>query len=151
MGHDRRRPAIQEGGFQTQPPPVVQPVDRAFGLAEDACYLDRRKADDVPEDEDLALLARKCVESFPEIASPLVAEMPAFVVTQVEVLGWNRPPGADVVERGVAGDSQDPGREGDVPWFVLADHRHQLDEDALGYVLGLVVIVDEAAHVTEDI
>jgi len=56
-----------------------------------------------------------------------------------------------VVEGGVASDPEDPGGKGDLSRFVLADHRHQLDEDVLGDVLGLVMVVHEAVHVAKDI
>jgi hypothetical protein len=50
------------GRAQSLPPPVVEAVDRAFGLAERLGDLERREADDVTEDEYLALVVRKLGE-----------------------------------------------------------------------------------------
>ena len=56
-----------------------------------------------------------------------------------------------MVQSRVAGDSQDPGCEGHVPRLVLPDHRDQLDEDVLSDVLGLVMILNEASYVAQDV
>ena len=49
-----------------------------------------------------------------------------------------------MVKRSVAGHPHDPGREGDLTRLVLVDRLHQLGEDVLGDVLGLVMVLDQA-------
>lgn len=45
-----------------------------------------------------------------------------------------------MVERGVAGHAEDSGAKGHLALLVLADDPHQLGEEVLGGVLGLVVV-----------
>jgi hypothetical protein len=56
-----------------------------------------------------------------------------------------------VVERDVAGDAQDPGRERDLACLVLDEDGHQLREDLLRDVLRLVVVAHDAADVAVDV
>ena len=58
---------------------------------------------------------------------------------------------ADVVDRGIARDAENPGEEGNLTLLVGADHANKLGEHLLRDVLGLVVIVDDAAHIAVDV
>ena len=87
----------------------------------------------------------------PEVAAALVAYLILLAVIDSDVLARNHSPRSEVVQRRVAGDSQDPSGERHVPRLVLPYDRDQLDKDVLRDVLGLVVILNEAADVSQDI
>src|SRR5436190_15823663 len=56
-----------------------------------------------------------------------------------------------MVEGRVAGDAKDPCREGDLALLVFRDRLHELGENALRDVLGVVMVAHDAQHVAEDI
>ena len=79
-----------------------------------------------------------------------VAVVPALVEL-ADLLAGDRAALAHVVDGDVARDAQDPGRERDLALLVLRQDRHQLGEDVLRDVLGLVVVAHDAAHVAVDV
>jgi hypothetical protein len=66
------------------------------------------------------------------------------VVARADLLERKLAPAVEVVERGVAGDPQEPGGEGTLALLVSGDRADQPREHALGYVLGLVAVADDA-------
>ena len=60
-------------------------------------------------------------------------------------------PRAQVVECGVPGDPEDPGRERNLARLVLLDRGHELGEDVLRDVLGVLLVLDDAPDVAADV
>ena len=57
----------------------------------------------------------------------------------------------EMVDGEVACQPQQPSQEGDPTLVVFNDSRHQLCEDVLGHILGLVVVADDRAHEAVDV
>src|SRR5687768_6447296 len=93
----------------------------AFCATEGFGDLGRGEPRDVPEDEHLALVVRKAVERGPQALETLEADLLVTLVARADLLEGDLPAGAHVVERGIAGDTEDPGAEGHVALLVLAD------------------------------
>lgn len=104
----------------------MQSMHGACGFAEHVGDLDRRQPDYVPEDQDFSLLLGEPPQGMPKVAAALVADLVMFVILDPDVLAGSHPLGSQVIQRGVAGDLQDPGREGHLTRFVLPDHRLRL-------------------------
>ena len=79
-----------------------------------------------------------------KIAAALLADLGLAAIGEADFLGRHRTPGAHVVEGGVAGHPHDPGGKGNLALLVLVDRLHQLGEDVLGDVFGLVMVLDHA-------
>ncbi len=58
---------------------------------------------------------------------------------------------AHVIDGDVASDTQQPCKEWHVSLLILANHRHQLGKDLVRDVLGLVVVLNDAAHVSMNV
>src|SRR6188472_4622641 len=83
--------------------------------------------------------------------SAVEADLGATGVGEPDLLGGDGTSYPHMVEGGVARDPHDPGGEGDLSLLVLLDRFHQLGEDVLGDVLGLMMIFDEAGDIALDI
>ncbi len=139
---------VAESGTQSAASAVVQPVNGRFGAAEAAGDLAGAEPDEVTEHDDLALLVGQRGERVAQYQRAVMGRLALvahFGLT--DVLARDRPALAHVVESDVARDAQDPRGEGHLPLLVLPDDRHELGEDVLRHVLGLVVVTDDAADV----
>ena len=106
----------------------------------------------MPHEDDVALLLGKRVER--ALAGSRARSTVALVDVAVDpdrLLGEDRPVAAQVVQCGVAGDPQQPAREGHAAVLVARDHRHQLHEHVLGDVFGVLFVTDDAADVAVDV
>jgi hypothetical protein len=56
-----------------------------------------------------------------------------------------------VVKRSVACDAEDPCREGNLARLIPLDRSHQVSEDLLGDVPGIVQVAHDAVHIGADI
>ena len=92
-----------------------------------------------PREDARSASRRHCARSKPDLLVTLVA--------RADLLDRDLPAGAHVVERHVARDREDPGGERHLALLVALDRGHQLGEDVLGHVLGLVAVANDAAHV----
>ena len=70
---------------------------------------------------------------------------------RVDLLARHRPARAHVVDRRVVRDAQDPGGERHDARLVAAERGHQLGEDVLRDVLGLVLVAHDRADVAVDV
>jgi hypothetical protein len=104
----------------------------------------------VAHHQHLALIARELLERCPERLGPVGIRISGGVVHS-DLLDRYLALGAQVVERRVAGDAHQPRRESDVARLVLADRGDQSCEETLGDVLGVVMVLDDAAHVSADV
>ena len=99
------------------------------------------KPSDEPHQHHLALVVRQRRERGPQLVEALV---PACRLDDVAVradLGLrDRALRAQMVERGVAGDPQEPGREGGGAHPVVGERPRQAREDLARDVLGVVLV-----------
>jgi hypothetical protein len=130
---------------------VVQAVDRALGFLQGAGDLDRAEAHDVPQDQHFALVVRQLFEGFANVEAPFESGFSLVAVGDPDLLGRDRAPRPQMIERRVARDPHDPGRERDSAFLVLGDRRHQLGEHVVGDVFRLVVVAHEAVDVAQDV
>src|ERR1700682_3669535 len=147
----RSRPATRQLRRERPAPAMMQAVDRAFGAACALCDLCRREAGEVAQDEHLPLVGRERRECLAEVADPPGAGMFVAVVGSPNLLDGDRPLAAEVVYGDVARNPQNPREEGDLTLLVLADDMHELGKDVLGDVLGLMLVVNDTAHITEHV
>ena len=110
------------------------------------------EAHEVAQHDDLALLLGERLERLAQRDRRLlrVAEVLALVEL-ADLLAGDRAAGAHVVDRDVARDPEDPGGERHGALLVLRQHHHQLREDVLRDVLGLVVVADDRPDVAVDV
>ena len=131
---------------------VVQPVDRALGAAHLLGDLRRREADDVAHDHHAPLLLgqrRREPRAGPRARSRSASSACVSAPRTSSVgIGRRRRRWSS---GDVAREPQQPARERDAAIGVLDDHRHQLHEDLLGEVLGLLLVPHDAAHVAVDV
>lgn len=97
------------------------------------------------------MLLRQLLQSIAEIAAAVVADLAAVVIADANIFTRRHPPGTQVIQGYVAGDSHNPSGEGHVSRFVLPDHGDQLHKNVLRYVFCLVMILDQAPNVAVDI
>ena len=108
-----RRPAgLRELVAQAPPRAVLERVDGVDRAAQPLGDLARREPGDQPQEHHLALIGRQRLERRPQVVEALVG-------VQLGDAGGGRDLGqrhgtlrSQVVERSVAGDAQEPGREG---------------------------------------
>ena len=96
------------------------------------------------QDEHLSLCFRQRGQRLAEGMRVLERRLLPAVFADPDLLNRDLPPRTDVIERGVARHPQDPGGERDLPLLVLLNGPHQLHEDVLRDVLGVVAVADDA-------
>jgi hypothetical protein len=143
--------AVGELGRQRAAPAAVQPVDRALGAAHGRRDLARREPDDVTQHHDAALLVLQRPQSLVQAVRAIDGRIVVAPIGAEDLLCQRRAARAQVVDGGVMGKAQQPGEERHAALVVLDEDRHQLREDVLRDVLGLVLVVHDAAHVAVDV
>src|ERR687883_199473 len=149
-GGDRRGVELAERGPEAGPAAVVKAVHRGLRAAEPEGDLPRGEAGDVAQDQDLPLVLGEPLERRPQRLRALEADLLVALVARAHLREGDLAPAAQVVERGVAGDAQDPGGERALAPLVAGDRGDQLGEHVLGDVLGLVAVADNALDIALD-
>ena len=142
--HDRCRSHLLELRTKIGATAMVEAVDRALGLAEHRRYLGWRKAFDVSQDEHVSLLLGQPQQRVVEVPAAFGPERATVVNSDANLLARHHATAAVVIEGAVASNSQYPSCERHLPGLVARDDGHQLEEDVLGDVFGLVSIVNHA-------
>jgi hypothetical protein len=101
----------------------------------------------MPQDQHFALIRRQCFEGYPQLPGAVRADG-LTVVGEPDLVGRDGAAGANVVEGSIAGDPHDPGSEGHLALLVLHDPGHQLGEDHLADVFGLVLVVHDTGDIS---
>jgi len=106
----------------------------------------------MPQHQHLALGQRQPGERIGQIPHPATASgIAPALVARTDLLHRNQPLLTDVVDRDIARNPQNPGKERHVAFLVFADHSNQLREHLLRDIFSLVLIVNNAAHVTMNV
>src|SRR3954453_14178774 len=108
---------------------VMQPMYRCLRAAERLGNLTRRHTHDVAQNENLALFRGQRGQRVMETAGAVMRGLVVRGVGAPDYVARDRTALPQMVERDVAGDPQDPGRERYVALVILRQRRHQLRED----------------------
>ena len=98
-----------QGPLKGSPATVVQAVHRTFGLVQEAGDLGGGQSRDVAQHEHLALLGGQPVERLLQALPAIEADLLVPLVAGADLLERDLAPGAEVIQGGIARDSQDPG------------------------------------------
>ena len=129
---------------------MVQPVNRAFGLAEVLSDLAWRKPAHVAHEHDAPLIARESLQCREQRLQTLGIPFVRRGLRGGRLAPARPSPAPHLVHCKIARHPPDPCGEGDFPRFVLLNRPEELGENGLGYVFGFVVVVDDAADIALD-
>ena len=129
---------------------VMEPVNRALAATQVVRDLSWREADEMAEEHDVPLVVRQgrqCQAN--RLRAIEVHSADALAIDQV--FRRSDAIAAQMVDRDVAREAQQPGEERHAAFVVLGDRRHQFGENVLGDVLGLVVVTHDRPDIAIDV
>ena len=131
-------------------PRWCRPRTDADRAPEDAGDLLRGQADDVAQDDDVALVGGQGGERLAQGGGALAAGLVGAGVRRADLLARHAARPAEVVDGGVVRHPQDPRGERRLAPLVAGEDRQKLGEDVLRDVLGLMGVAQDPLHVRVD-
>ncbi len=132
-------------------PRWCRPCTRTLAALEPRRDLGGRQSGKVAQYEDLALGRRQRAQCIAQRGQALRIAVGGSGGGVDRIGDGDRPAGAQLVERGIAGDAQQPREERRAAILVAAQCHGEPREHVLGDVLGLVVVADDRHHVAVDV
>src|SRR4051812_14340585 len=128
---------------------MLQPPHARRRPAQPCRDLRRRQSHQMTEHENLALIVRQRRERVPQREGPQLRRLTVnrLALELAAVLAQHRAAAADMLNRDVPRDTEQPRVEQALPLPELRNDDHQLREHVLSHVLSLMLIPDDAAHV----
>lgn len=120
---------------------MMEAMDRAFGFRKTLRDLSRLQAMNVPQHHHLSLALLQLGEGRRQLSRAPGSILEALLAEWLGQLAEGRgPPTPKMVDRNVSRDPRKPSRERNRALLKATDHRDQLQEDLLSYVLSLILI-----------
>jgi hypothetical protein len=143
-----RQLRTSQRGLERAPPTMLQAVYGGRSPTQLVRDLIRREAQHVTEEEDESLLVGKCLERIAQRLAHVRILSGRRGTPSHEFVRGHGPAVTEVIESGVPGDAQKPGREGRSALVVALHTPEELHEDVLSDVLGVMRFMDDALDIT---